>query len=470
MKDLFLDSLNVGLTCALFILLFWLCSPLIERRYAAKWKRLVWVIVSLRLLVPIRLSAFRPKIVIPIAPVELSGEGTALILGQTAAAAQRHVTVLDVAAMLWVAGILLSVAVYIVSYAFFRHSIAVEANALRDQTTHFALKVEAKALGLRHTPHILTWNNCASPMVIGVIRPLLVLPDEKYSLEELRLIFRHELNHIKRGDMLLKILMSAAKCIHWYNPLIRIMPALADLDMELSCDDEVTQDYPDAVRKAYAEVLFSFVRRQYKLRAGIPVQAFSTQFYGGKKIMKKRFNNIYSGSKKKRGLMLLATAATLILVMSSIAACGETASKAETPPPTFGPAVEADVVIVDMAAVNPDSTVRPIQPAPQPTNEDQEALSQLVNEFSTAYFAGDEKTLRTFLTNPYTWDVDVYSAGSVSNVKAKGLDSVSDLAVGDVKVVSVEFTAAGEDSFTYLTIEAIKQADGWYVQFFGLEK
>lgn len=90
--------------------------------------------------------------------------------------------------------------------------------------------------------------------------------------EELRLIFRHELNHIRRGDLFLKTLISAAKALHWYNPMVRLLPYLADADMGLSCDDEVTRDYPDAVRKAYSEVLFSFARRQHKYRTGIPAR------------------------------------------------------------------------------------------------------------------------------------------------------------------------------------------------------
>ena len=52
----------------------------------------------------------------------------------------------------------------------------------------------------------------------------------------------------------------------------------------------------------------------------------------------------------------------------------------------------------------------------------------------------------------------------------KGLDSDMHYDVGDIIELSVEFLLPDEDSFTYLTAELVKEASGWKVDWYGLEK
>lgn len=73
-------------------------------------------------------------------------------------------------------------------------------------------------------------------MIIGFIKPVLVLPEEQYSSEELFFILKHELIHLKRGDVYFKLLFVTANTVRWFNPLIWIMQKEAAIDMELSCD------------------------------------------------------------------------------------------------------------------------------------------------------------------------------------------------------------------------------------------
>lgn len=104
------------------------------------------------------------------------------------------------------------------------------------------------------------------------------MPDEEYSAEELHFILKHELVHLKRGDVCLKLLLTTANAIHWFNPLIWLMRKEATVDMELSCDERVTQGADYAQRKACTETLLSTLHKQCTKRT-----VLSTQFYGGKK-------------------------------------------------------------------------------------------------------------------------------------------------------------------------------------------
>ena len=123
-------------------------------------------------------------------------------------------------------------------------------------------------------------------MIIGFFKPVLVLPKERYSPEELFFILKHELVHLKREDIYFKLLFVTASAVHWFNPFIWIMQKEAAVDMELSCDKRVTQGASYAEWKAYTETLLSMLHKRCDRRT-----ILSTQFYGGTKIMKKRFKN-----------------------------------------------------------------------------------------------------------------------------------------------------------------------------------
>lgn len=86
-----------------------------------------------------------------------------------------------------------------------------------------------------------------------------------------------------------------ANVAHWFNPLVWIMQKEAAVDMELSCDERVTKDTDYVTRKAYTETLLSTLHKQSSKKT-----VLSTQFYGGKQIMKKRFKNILAKKRKEK--------------------------------------------------------------------------------------------------------------------------------------------------------------------------
>lgn len=153
-------------------------------------------------------------------------------------------------------------------------------------------------------------------MIIGFFKPVLVLPKERYSPEELFFILKHELVHLKRGDVYFKLLFVTASAVHWFNPFIWIMQKEAAVDMELSCDERVTQGANYAARKAYTETLLSMLHKRCDRRTSL-----STQFYGGTKIMKKRFKNILRKNRKRNGIFILILAVALTMGFGALIGC-----------------------------------------------------------------------------------------------------------------------------------------------------
>ena len=111
-------------------------------------------------------------------------------------------------------------------------------------------------------------------------------------------------------------------------------------------------------------------------------------------------------------------------------------------------------------AENPEETL----------SDDAQEIKSIAENFVAAYFSGDTDAVQSCLTNPYEWDIEVYKAGTVSELTLKGLADIGVEKVGSTQVISLEFRDCNlEDMFLYLTIEFIKQEDGWKIQFYGLE-
>lgn len=108
-------------------------------------------------------------------------------------------------------------------------------------------------------------------------------------------------------------------------------------------------------------------------------------------------------------------------------------------------------------------------------SEDARQAEQTALDFWAAYLAGDVDAMSRYLTKDCL-DRDVFPDGEDGHVAAealvntvKGLD-MGTKAVGESCEISVEFRpAAGADYLEYLTLEMIKEADGWKISFYGLE-
>lgn len=110
---------------------------------------------------------------------------------------------------------------------------------------------------LRRNITIRQYDCIHTPLTYGIFRPVILLPKE--SLEQspstLNFILTHEWVHIRRFDCVTKILLTAALCIHWMNPLVWVMYLLFNRDIELSCDETVLHLLGRNKRSDYALAL-----------------------------------------------------------------------------------------------------------------------------------------------------------------------------------------------------------------------
>lgn len=116
----------------------------------------------------------------------------------------------------------------------------------------------ARAEGLHSLPTLALIDGLPSVAVHGFFRPQLLLPAdvaERHTVAELRGIFLHELQHLKRADCAWTWLGLTACAVHWFNPLAWLLFRRFCADRELACDEAALNHMHHEARRSYGEAL-----------------------------------------------------------------------------------------------------------------------------------------------------------------------------------------------------------------------
>ena len=331
-ENIFTTIIEISIASSFAIAILLLVTPFIKKAYAAKWRYIIWLILAVRLIVPFNLN-------LPAPPVNLTAPSDIVLFGQPTIVTnanqpsqimepqiqaqilpeQSYVySLLEVLSRIW----LLGVAVFIIRlsaiYLFFSKKMKRQSEPVTDDRIITLFDRLCFELHINKKPRIWLCKNSCSPMVHGFAKPVLFLPDGEYEDFDLEVILRHELVHHKRHDLWYKLTLLFANAVHWFNPLVYLMIKSAYEDIEFSCDDEVTKNSDIDFRKRYSQAILNSMNKEHCQNV-----ILSTQFKGGKKVMKNRFSNILSTAKKRQGTVALCAAAVLILSGGLFVACNQ---------------------------------------------------------------------------------------------------------------------------------------------------
>ncbi len=241
----------------------------------------------------------------------------------SSSSASRTVMLNEILSMVWVLGIALFMFYHLIGYFIFKKSILRFSKPVENKhTAAFLLEVK-KEMKISHNIRLLLCKRVQSPMMTGLFRPLLLLPDLDYSDADLKIILKHELIHYKRRDIWYKLFMVCANAVHWFNPLVYLMTAASNKDIEMACDSELIKDSDSTFRRQYSETILLAIHKGNHHQT-----AFSTYFYGGKKAMKERFINIFDMNKKRKGIAALCAVIIVVGIAGASVAYGVDNSKA----------------------------------------------------------------------------------------------------------------------------------------------
>ena len=334
------NLMQIGLTVSLAALVPLILRRLMKKRYPARMVCVVWAILALRLLIPVQLTLPQaPVQVMPRTSYVVQSDQTAfrqagLPVGQnptrwvtgtqaqTLSAADtgtvKTVDITDILLTLWLAGVIACVLWQGIGYYRLIRSLKGTSRSVERADLHTILQEQCADLVIDR--EIPLWVSSAAdcPMLAGFIHPTLYLPDERISRTDAAFIFRHELTHYKHGDLWLKLLLLAARCLHWFNPLVHLIARFAQEDIEAACDDAVVRGHDGAYRRAYGETILRSAIAQSQKR-----KALVSCFGDDKKTLMRRFEGLFDKSVKKRGVALVVMIALLVGSLGCVVAVGE---------------------------------------------------------------------------------------------------------------------------------------------------
>lgn len=172
---------------------------------------------------------------------------------------------------------------------------------ITDRETLTALEATRTGMGIRRKI-MYRWNSYVeTPLSVGVLRPILLLPDQRYHDIDTDFIYEHELLHIKNNDTLFKLLGLWGLGINWYNPLTHFLFRELNKVSENVCDEQIALHCGKEQRIKYAYLILEMSVEDN--RNNLMYAAF---FSRSKENVKERISLMMKTKKMQTGVKILA--------------------------------------------------------------------------------------------------------------------------------------------------------------------
>ncbi len=360
---------SVAMSAAVLAVTTW--QKLLPRTTSVKLRYGIWMILLVGFLIP-----FRPAI----------GDGLIRV----------RVPFGSVAPVIWVWGVVAALLLVLQAfrYARFVRMVGRWGVQVEDARTLSVFDSVRHSMGLdEEDVQIKTCSFISSSMLTGFIRPVILLPDKPLDEDELELVFKHELTHFQRHDLLVKLVVVVTTCIHWFNPIVHYMCKILQTEGEVSCDEAVLRGTDMEDRRFYGEVILGMVGRKAMVNT-----ALTTCFYAGKSGMKRRLDFIMEPRHKKgKGAVLGVVMVVAMVALSGSIFTIQTSSAAPEPVSDATPAIEGTTPPIE-------GTVRPTDSS---NGYDSEITSEEAERIALEKVGGGSVVRSKFDVDDGVWIFDI---------------------------------------------------------------
>ncbi len=324
--------LITSLTGSGLALIVTLLKPITKKIFGYKWHYYIWLAVLVVMVLPVRFTFPDTQVVqipsantIEIQTIPNSGMVFADNTQNAPAAPTAEIVQiplkenvkfltqiienkLNILGVIWLLGILMMLSVSIIGYfrlvyKVHRRSVVISCPEIQ-----------------KYTKRKITVRICedlASPFIMGIFRPSLILPNITLSAEQLDNILTHEMTHLKRNDIIYKWFATFVKALHWFNPIIYYITKQINIECEISCDLSVVKNMTDTQTENYVNTIISL------LSAGrtksIPL---TTGMTGNKNTLKKRFHMIKNRFFVNKKVMIISAVSAILILALTISISG----------------------------------------------------------------------------------------------------------------------------------------------------
>lgn len=327
MRDLLRILLENSVGASALALVLLALSPCLRRVCSPRSLRAAWLVVLVcfalpfRLLLPTTVTVSLPSPSLPAAPPSVQAQALPASArlapsnpiasgsaprdingawGQTSGVSFRPEAAL---LLLWAAGALGWLTLAAARHVRFARMVRRWGAPADDEKLLAQMETLRRWMGVRANVSLWICPTLDTPLLYGLFRPRICLQDGALPQETLELVLRHELTHLRHGDLWVRALSLAAVCLNWFNPMVYLAARSGAHCCETACDAAVLQNASFAARKAYGQTLLALARRGKAARTPL-----TTYLYGGKKQMRLRLASLLDMSRKRTGVLLVVCA------------------------------------------------------------------------------------------------------------------------------------------------------------------
>lgn len=279
---------SISLSISIITLLLVTFKGMIVRRYGFRMMYMMTMIIAIRFLIPYSFQL--PYITRP------------------------TIRISETVVVFWAVGVVCSLVIQSAKYYYCRNKILCEATVVREEDVLCLLEETKVQLFVDDVIGVIRSKAVTSPMLMGIRKPIIVLPMAKYTSAQMRMLFLHELTHWKHKDTLKKCLFLFVTALQWFNPLAYLLQREAHNSMECLCDEAVVKHMSNREKKEYCYMIVD-------CGADSTAGSLAVSYLSMRRMIEMRIGNIFSGKKKSGGSLLVVTVLCTTLLSGLLGGC-----------------------------------------------------------------------------------------------------------------------------------------------------
>ena len=210
----------------------------------------------------------------------------------------------------WFGVALLILVIKLIAYFQRRNQLLQVAKEYKNAKAENFLDALCRQVHLNRKPKIFQISSDNDSFTLGIIKPMIFL-QEDCTNKELELILRHEMIHIVRNDLFIKILLEFIGCLYWFNPVVYFFKQRLVAVCESSCDELIVRNYNMEERTIYAKLIVS------NMEAAPRRPALESSLTGNSKKTKERLVLIMNEKRRKTWEKVIAAGVFAVMLFAN---------------------------------------------------------------------------------------------------------------------------------------------------------
>lgn len=308
---------------SLLTILLLILKPITKKFFSPNWQYYIWITVLIVMIMPISIKYPIKTAIIEdieaneIKPIQAEAVPTQLIEYEQSDIINGYEKIqiilpeiqspktINRVTYIWLIGVISFFILKIIKYFIFLSTI------YKNSELSCLPEIEMTKISVRTTDMI------GAPLLIGLFKPILLLPQTSLTAENLKYILLHEMKHFHRHDILYKWFALIVNSVHWFNPFIYLVLKQIDEECEISCDTSVTSNMNIEDQNGYMNTILTLLASK-----NVKPKLLTTQMANTKKVLKRRFEMIRNAKKKSKIITVISIVIAVFLFSTAAIASG----------------------------------------------------------------------------------------------------------------------------------------------------